>query len=157
MIHSLNLKNSIQDKVQNLTIFDASLDSHNARDQRFHTHISKPKQTVWQFVWSLLHKKTTFYLLIFSGLLFFLPFDHALAASVGQTQTFSSTAYYSPLPGQMNYYRGSYAADIALNGNGTHGADGTEVFVGMIAAPRGYDFGTKIQLDGIGVVSVHDR
>lgn len=27
----------------------------------------------------------------------------------------------------------------------------------MIAAPRGYDFGTKINLEGLGVVSVHDR
>lgn len=35
-------------------------------------------------------------------------------------RTFVVTAYYSPLPDQARYLRGSYEADIRLNGNGTH-------------------------------------
>jgi len=67
------------------------------------------------------------------------------------------TAYYSPLPNQDFYIRGSYAADIRLNGRGTNGADGTEVYVGMLAAPRTYPFGTRVKLPGLGVGEVHDR
>ncbi len=67
------------------------------------------------------------------------------------------TAYYSPLPNQDFYIRGSYEADIRLNGRGTNGADGTEVFIGMLAAPRTYPFGTRINIPGLGVGEVHDR
>ena len=67
------------------------------------------------------------------------------------------TAYYSPLPNQDFYIRGSYEADIRLNGRGTNGADGTEVYVGMLAAPRTYPFGTRVKLPGLGVGEVHDR
>lgn len=79
------------------------------------------------------------------------------AAEIGQTKTFIATAYYTPLPGQNSYYRGSYEADKELNGEGIQASDGTPVFVGMIAAPKNYAFGTKIAIDGLGVVSVHDR
>jgi len=72
-------------------------------------------------------------------------------------KTFTISAYYSPLPGQQKYATGSYEADIRLNGNGTNGADGTEVYPGMIAAPKTYAFGTKMHIPGIGVVAVHDR
>jgi len=44
-----------------------------------------------------------------------------------------------------------------LNGNGTNGADGTEVYPGMIAAPSKYTFGTKMNIPGVGTVAVHDR
>ncbi len=67
------------------------------------------------------------------------------------------TAYYSPLPDQCCYIRGSLSADIELNGEGHHGADGTEVYPGMVAAPPSYPFGTRIILPGIGTVTVHDR
>lgn len=73
------------------------------------------------------------------------------------TKTFIISAYYSPLPCQQHYHTGSYASEIALNGNGTNGADGTEVFPGMIAAPKTYPFGTKMDIPGIGIVGVHDR
>ncbi len=73
------------------------------------------------------------------------------------TQTFTISAYYSPLEGQNYYVTGSYEGDIYLNGNGTNGADGTEVYPGMIAAPGIYDFGTKIYIPGIGMTAVHDR
>lgn len=55
-------------------------------------------------------------------------------------RTFVVTAYYSPLPDQARYLRGSYEADIRLNGNGTHGASGKPVYVGMLAAPKHYEF-----------------
>jgi peptidoglycan hydrolase-like protein with peptidoglycan-binding domain/3D (Asp-Asp-Asp) domain-containing protein len=72
-------------------------------------------------------------------------------------QEFVVSAYYSPLPNQMRYLRGNYEAEIRLNGRGTNGADGTEVFMGMIAAPKSYNFGTKIEIPSLGVGSVHDR
>ena len=72
-------------------------------------------------------------------------------------QEFIITAYYSPLPDQCCYIRGSFAADMVLNGEGTNGADGTEVYPGMAAAPKEYPFGTRITLPGIGTVAVHDR
>lgn len=81
----------------------------------------------------------------------------AIAAPAPAEQDFVITAYYSPLPGQCCYVRGSYEADVALNGEGTHGADGTPVYAGMAAAPSSLDFGTRIELPGIGTVTVHDR
>jgi len=72
-------------------------------------------------------------------------------------QDFVITAYYSPLPNQCCYVKGSFAADVVLNGQGTNGADGTEVYPGMVAAPKSYPFGTRISLPGIGIVTVHDR
>jgi peptidoglycan hydrolase-like protein with peptidoglycan-binding domain/3D (Asp-Asp-Asp) domain-containing protein len=72
-------------------------------------------------------------------------------------QTFTITAYYSPIAGQKRYVRGSLEADKKLNGNGTNGADGTPVFPGMIAAPKTIPFGTKMHIPGIGTVAVHDR
>ncbi len=72
-------------------------------------------------------------------------------------QEFVVTAYYSPLPNQCCYFRGSYGEDIAFNGEGKRGADGTGVYEGMIAAPPSYSFGTRIDLQGLGVGTVHDR
>jgi len=73
------------------------------------------------------------------------------------TDTFTTSAYYSPLPCQQKYALGSYEADIRMNGNGVHGADGTDVYPGMVAAPQSYPFGTKLYIPGIGIVAVHDR
>lgn len=72
-------------------------------------------------------------------------------------QTFIISAYYSPLPCQEKYATGSYESDIRLNGHGIHGADGTSVYPGMIAAPKTYTFGTKLHIPGVGIVAVHDR
>lgn len=74
-----------------------------------------------------------------------------------QQVDFVLTAYYSPLPGQCCYVKGGLVADKVLNGNGTHGADGTPVYVGMVAAPPSYAFGTKVDVPGLGVLEVHDR
>ncbi|MEK7673306.1 MAG: peptidoglycan-binding protein [Patescibacteria group bacterium] len=73
------------------------------------------------------------------------------------TKTFIISAYYSPLPCQNRYATGTYEADIRLNGRGVRGADGTGVYPGMIAAPKAYSFGTKMDIPGIGIVAVHDR
>lgn len=81
----------------------------------------------------------------------------ASADEAPEARTFIVTAYYSPLPGQNYYLRGSYEADIRLNGNGTHGASGKPVYVGMLAAPKHYDFGTSIHLEGLGTGTVDDR
>ncbi|QFR39320.1 hypothetical protein A9Q91_03730 [Candidatus Gracilibacteria bacterium 28_42_T64] len=70
---------------------------------------------------------------------------------------FYVTAYYSPLPGQKRYTTGTYAGDKRLNGNGKITASGKPVFVGLFAAPRNYKYGTKIELEGIGIGSVEDR
>ncbi|MDO8649350.1 MAG: peptidoglycan-binding protein [Candidatus Peregrinibacteria bacterium] len=72
-------------------------------------------------------------------------------------QDFMITAYYSPLADQCCYVTGTYAQDKVLNGEGLRGADGTEVYAGMAAAPATYPFGTRIILPGIGSVTVHDR
>lgn len=81
----------------------------------------------------------------------------AVAADTSYQQDFTITAYYSPLPDQCCYVKGSYEADKLLNGNGTNGADGTPVYPGMLAAPPTYAFGTVVELPGIGVLAVHDR
>lgn len=62
---------------------------------------------------------------------------------------FIVTAYYSPIPGQDFYLRGDYNSEIALNGNGISGASGKPVFAGMLAAPKTYSFGTRIDLEGL--------
>lgn len=81
----------------------------------------------------------------------------AQPVQVPYEQDFVLTAYYSPLPDQCCYVKGSYEADKILNGEGTHGADGTAVYPGMLAAPPSYAFGTRISLPGLGILTVHDR
>ncbi len=70
---------------------------------------------------------------------------------------FITTAYYSPLPGQVKYYNGSYAAEVRMNWEGTHGASGKEVFPGMLAGPANYPLGTKIYFEGYGIAEIADR
>ncbi len=84
-------------------------------------------------------------------------FSPVYAEEQPHQQTFVVTAYYSPVPDQCCYFRGSYDEDILFNGKGIHGADGTPVYPGMIAAPDSYGFGTTIDLPGVGVGTVHDR
>src|SRR5437870_1608094 len=72
-------------------------------------------------------------------------------------QDFIVTAYYSPLPNQCCYFRGSYDEELLFNGQGVKGADGTAVYPGMLAGPPGYQFGTVVALDGVGAGSIHDR
>lgn len=103
--------------------------------------------------------KTKTIILIFLSILIALPiiaFPKEAKAD-GVKRKFLVSAYYSPLPGQTHYLRGNYEAEIRLNGNGTNGADGTPVYSGMIAAPKNYAFGTKIDIPGLGIGTVHDR
>jgi len=81
----------------------------------------------------------------------------AMAEVAGEMRKLLVTAYYSPLPDQTMYIRGSYDGDVRLNGRGTNGANGTEVFEGMLAAPKTYPFGTRVRIPGLGVGEVHDR
>lgn len=82
----------------------------------------------------------------------------AVAVQAPVQHDFVLTAYYSPLPDQCCYVKGSYEADRLLNGDGTHGASGQPVYPGMIAAPASYPFGTRISLPSLGMIgTVHDR
>lgn len=101
-------------------------------------------------------KKTVVYLVILALM------SPLVAVNVSANQPMEKrmlliTAYYSPLPDQRFYIRGNYDADIRFNGRGTNGADGTEVYPGMLAAPRTYAFGTRVTIPGLGVGEVHDR
>jgi peptidoglycan hydrolase-like protein with peptidoglycan-binding domain/3D (Asp-Asp-Asp) domain-containing protein len=93
-------------------------------------------------------------LAIFAG---FAPPSFAATDFEPYDATFVISAYYSPLPNQRVYFRGSFEADKRLNGNGTNGADGTQVYPGMLAAPKSYPFGMKIAIPGLGVGAIHDR
>jgi 3D (Asp-Asp-Asp) domain-containing protein len=68
-----------------------------------------------------------------------------------------STAYYSPLKGQKSYATGSLDGDRRLNGQGVQTADGTAPYMGTVAAPAEYSFGTQLYLEGFGAGKVHDR
>lgn len=75
----------------------------------------------------------------------------------------SVSRYYTPVRGQEYYYRDSYEADFKVNCSGScfHTASGRELnesMAGTVAAcPKSYPFGTKIDIDGIGVVTCIDR
>lgn len=84
-------------------------------------------------------------------------FSPVYAVEKPHQQQFVITAYYSPLPEQCCYFRGNYEEEIAFNGKGIAGADGTGVYPGMIAGPATYAFGTVIDLPGVGVGTIHDR
>lgn len=81
----------------------------------------------------------------------------ALWSDNGVARTFIVTAYYSPLPNQAFYLRGNYEDEVVLNGEWIRGASGKKVYPWMLAAPNTYAFGTRIQLDGIGLWIVEDR
>lgn len=96
---------------------------------------------------------------IFSALLIFIFiisfFPEKIFAS--EEKCFVVTAYYSPLPGQDYYMRGTLEKEKILQGNGTHWASGKAVFSWMLAAPKTYAFWTKIYLEWLWVWVVEDR
>lgn len=59
---------------------------------------------------------------------------------------FSLSAYYAPEEGQSYYVTGSLAGDERLNGEGDWTASGVQPYIGSVAAPRNYPFGTRIKL-----------
>jgi len=77
---------------------------------------------------------------------------------------FLVTAYYSAVPNQMRYsyssklkrYR-TYSEAIKMQWKWTHWASWKKVFPWMLAWPRNYEFGTKIELDWIWIWSIQDR
>jgi len=79
-------------------------------------------------------------------------------------RTFVVTAYYSPLPGQEKYsfnvYRNryrTYEEEIRLQWDWKTTASWKWVFAWLLAAPKNYDFWTKIELDWIWIWVVEDR
>lgn len=74
-----------------------------------------------------------------------------------EERNFTVTAYYSPEPDQIFYYKPSFQDEVALNGEGHTWASGKKVFNGMLAAPATYPFGSAIYFPGIGMGEVADR
>jgi len=70
---------------------------------------------------------------------------------------FVVTAYYSPLPNQNYYLKWNYESEIKLNWRWFRWASWKEVFSWMIAAPKNYEFWTKIYLEWVWIWSVEDR
>ncbi len=107
-------------------------------------------------------KKVLSYIVIFNILflnLSFLTFQTAKASHpiFASENYFVVTAYYSPLPNQKYYFKGSYEADMKLNGRWIAWASWKPVFPWMFAAPKSYSFWTKIFLEWIWVWEVADR
>ncbi len=100
-------------------------------------------------------QKYTYILTAFVAFFSFLPMSGY--ATPSETKELVATAYYSPLPWQSFYLRGNYEAEKALNGNGTHGASGKAVFTGMVAAPKTYEFWTRLDFQWMGIWIVEDR
>ena len=89
--------------------------------------------------------------------LFFIIFYTWSATVFSATQYFTVTAYYSPLPDQKYYLKWDYDAERRLNGMWIRWASGRGVFSGMIAAPKNYQFGTKVYLQWLWVWDIQDR
>jgi len=100
----------------------------------------------------MLHKILSFLVLIFLSL-GFLPQE----LFANDDNYFVVTAYYSPLPGQKHYLKWNYEDEKRLNGQWIAGASWKKVFSWMLAAPKKYGFGTKIQLEWLWVGVVEDR
>ncbi len=73
------------------------------------------------------------------------------------SQRIRTTAYYSPATEQARYATGSLEGDVRLNGQGTRTAAGAVPAHGVLAAPSGYPFGTRMHVEGYGLGTVQDR
>ena len=89
--------------------------------------------------------------------IFFVIFYSCSTTVFATTQYFTVTAYYSPLPDQKYYLKWDYDAERRLNGMWIRWASGRAVFSGMIAAPKNYQFGTKVYLQWLWVWDIQDR
>ncbi len=74
-----------------------------------------------------------------------------------EEKLFTVTAYYSPMPNQIFYYKSSFADEVTLNGEGYTWASGKPVFNGMLAWPQTYAFWSIIYFPGVGVGEIADR
>jgi 3D (Asp-Asp-Asp) domain-containing protein len=97
------------------------------------------------------------YSYIFAGILAFFSFEPHGAYAATFEREFVVTAYYSPVEWQSWYSKWSFEAEKKLNGNGIAWANGKPVFMGMIAAPKSYSYGTRIHFEWLGVGIVEDR
>lgn len=81
-----------------------------------------------------------------------------------EPKTFLLSRYYTPVEGQDEYYRDSYEDDFKVNclGNCFSPADGGKLLTDddnykVAACPKSYPLGTKLNIEGIGVVTCRDR
>jgi 3D (Asp-Asp-Asp) domain-containing protein len=85
-------------------------------------------------------------------------------------EPYQISRYYSPVNGQLRYLHGSYLKDVEINcgltkdgkpSDCTHTANGyllkAEDAYKVAACPPEMPFGTKLEIDGIGVVTCVDR
>ncbi len=86
---------------------------------------------------------------------FFIPIK--IYAASKNKHYFIVTAYYSPLPNQKHYLKGSYKAEKRLNWEWIKWASWKNVFSGMLAWPKWYNFWTKIYLKWLWIWEISDR
>lgn len=101
-----------------------------------------------------IYSSLTLWAFIFTN---FFSVNIARASEQEAKKLYIVTAYYSPLPDQKVYLRWSYEADIKLNWAWIAWASWKNVFPGMLAAPKSYNFWTKIFLEWFWVWEVSDR
>ena len=81
----------------------------------------------------------------------------------GAWQVWNITRYYTPVPGQLRYYRKTYEEDFEINCQGdcfvtTNGYRlKAEDSFKVAACPPEVKFGTRIEIEGIGEVTCQDR
>lgn len=100
-------------------------------------------------------KKIISFNLILAFIVGLLPFN--IVSAKNDSGYYVVTAYYSPLPNQEKYLTGDYESEKRLNWQWISWASWKWVYSWMLAAPKTYDFGTKIYLEWLGVWSVEDR
>lgn len=86
----------------------------------------------------------------------YIAFQLQVFWALGDT-CFTITGYYSPLKDQARYSTKSYEWDIRLNWWWIMWASWKEVFAWMLAAPRNYEFWTKIYFEWLWIWVVEDR
>ena len=94
----------------------------------------------------------------------FLITQNAFAQVEPGERCFTITGYYSALPpGEQRVYSNggtdhdAHQRELVLNGQGKTMANGQAPYLGAVAAPSTYPFGTQIRLDGIGIFKVFLR
>lgn len=76
---------------------------------------------------------------------------------------YSVSRYYTPIPGQLKYYRDTYEQDFKVNCSGDcfKTADGFDLHgaapMTVAACPPEIPLGTKLHVEGIGDVTCHDH
>lgn len=78
-------------------------------------------------------------------------------------EVWSITRYYTPVQGQLRYFRKTYEEDYAVNCHGdclstanSYKLKESDAFK-IAACPPEIAFGTKIEIEGIGIITCQDR